>query len=79
MEAWLRHFPAEQIHVMQMEELAEDPEGCMRRLKVFLGLDPAQPPAELRNVNARPGSSGWPMAKAAYEGLLVNTREDARL
>jgi len=78
MTAWLRHFPASQVHVIQLEELAEDPDATMRRLKVFLGLDPDQPPADLRNVNKRAGSSGWPMEKKGYETLLENAREDAR-
>jgi len=78
MEAWLRHFPAKQIHVIQMEELSEDPEGSLRRLKVFLGLDPEQPPADLRNVNARAGSSGWAMKRTGYQALVENARADAK-
>lgn len=76
--AWLEHFPAEQIHVMQFEALAEDPETEMRKLKEFLGLDPDLPSAELRNVNSRPGSSGWPMEKKEYEELIEESRKDAR-
>jgi hypothetical protein len=76
--AWLKYFPAEQIHIMQFEELTDKPEDAMRRMKIFLGLDPEQPPAELRNVNARGGSSGWPMQRKHYEHLVAAVREDAK-
>jgi hypothetical protein len=77
LSAWLEHFPAEQIYVMQFEALAEDPEPELRRMKEFLGLDPALPEAELRNVNSRPGSSGWPMTREEYESLIEESRSDA--
>lgn len=78
MKEWFDAFPADQIHVMQFEELVEDPDGVLLTMKVFLGLDPDQPPAELRNVNARTGSSGWPVERSTYQGLVDDMRADAQ-
>ena len=77
--AWLDHFPSEQIHVMQFEALAVDPEPELHAMKIFLGLDPSQPAAELKNVNPRPGSSGWTMSRIEYQDLIDESRRDAEL
>lgn len=76
LSVWLEHFPADQILVMQFEALAIDPEPELRRMKQFLGLDPDQPSADLRNVNQRSGSSGWPIEKKGYDKLVKRSRAD---
>ena len=76
MGAWLDHFPPEQIHIIQFEQLDDDPEGILYKLKEFLGLNPNQPPAELRNVNQRVGSSGWPLKQKEYLDLVDAARKD---
>ena len=74
-QAWYDHFPAAQIHAIQFEELVEDPDGVLRRLKSFLGIDPELPPRELTNTNRR-ASSGWAMSRADYAGLVETARAD---
>ena len=61
-----------------MEELLEDPDRVLHDMKLFLGLDPEQPPAELRNVNARAGSSGWGLKRDKYQKVVDQAREDAQ-
>ena len=78
LEAWLREFPADQIFIMQFEALATDPGPELRRLKQFLGLSMTEPEEELRNVNSRPGSKGWPMTRDEYKGLIDESRRDAQ-
>lgn len=75
LEAWLDTFPSEQIHVVQFEELQEDTEAVLRRLKVFLGMDPNLPQMELRNVNSR-AVGGYPIEKAQYEELVTAVQPD---
>ena len=76
LSVWLDNFPADQILVMQFEALASNPEPELRRMKEFLGLDPDQPSADLRNVNQRSGSSGWPMERKQYDKLVELSRAD---
>jgi hypothetical protein len=67
------------VHLIQMEELGEvaGEARVLRRLKLFLGLNPDEPPAELRNVNARAGSSGWRMPKERFQTIVELARADA--
>jgi hypothetical protein len=51
--------------------------GGLESLKRFLGLDPALPRAEFRNVNAREGSSGWRVSRTGYERVVASARRDA--
>lgn len=37
---WLEHFPSQQLHVVRMESLFEDPETVIRRTLAFLGVQP---------------------------------------
>lgn len=73
---WLETFPAEQIHVIQFEELQENPEKVLSDLKNFLGMDPNLPEMELRNVNSR-AVGGYPIKKKQYLKLLSMVQPDA--
>lgn len=73
---WFKHFPAEQIYVVQFEELTYSPDKTLKGLKLFLGLDPEKPKRELDQVNARPSSSGWKMNQSDYEGLVSIAKDD---
>ena len=75
-KAWFEAFPASQVHAIQFEELVEDPEGVLRRLKEFLGLDPEMPKRDLANTNRRTSSGGWPIPRDDYEKLVDIARED---
>lgn len=75
-KAWFDAFPASQVHAIQFEELVEDPEGVLRRLKEFLGLDPELPRRDLSNTNRRASSSGWPIPRHDYEKLVAIAKED---
>lgn len=39
---WLEHFPRQQLHVVRMESLFEDPETVIGRTLAFLGLQPLE-------------------------------------
>lgn len=76
MESWFQHFPASQFHIIQFEELQEDPVSVMTRLKEFLGLDPNLPKKKLKNTNLRK-SGGYQMAIEEYKMLLEQVRWDS--
>lgn len=62
--------------MIQFEELQEDPNAVVRRLKEFLGMDPELPKRQLKNTNLRK-SGGYNMTKDDYQGLLEQVRWDA--
>ena len=74
-QAWYDHFPESQIHAIQFEELVEDPDGVLRRLKEFLGIDPDLPARDLTNTNRR-ASSGWPIPQGDYKRLVEMAQAD---
>lgn len=39
-ERWFDHFPSHQFCIFRYEELSSDPDGLLRRLFAFLGVDP---------------------------------------
>lgn len=45
---WFRHFPAQQIMVVLMEDIAADPLGVAQSLYRFLGVNPEFVPSRLR-------------------------------
>ena len=53
----------------------EDPDGVLRRLKSFLGIDPELPARELTNTNRRT-SSGWAVSRTDYIKLVETARAD---
>ena len=81
--SWLDAWPADQVHVVQYEELT-DPESAnaeLVRLKEFLGVDLALPKcakltvSNSRRFRIRP--KGWPVGRREYEGLLQLVKPDA--
>jgi len=66
------------MHVIQFEEFTRDPEGVMRRLKMFLGMEPEYPKAGgMYNVNTRKTSGGSPMKKREYKTLVKMALPDS--
>lgn len=70
LEGWLKVFPTEQVLVMQFEELQEDIEGQLRKLKDFLGLDPELPKYRFNNVNRKQNPEGYPITRQEYQELI---------
>ncbi len=66
-----RHYPREQVHVMQSESFFADPAGEFGRLTSFLELQPWRPPA-FEQHNARPSTS---MPRQARQFLIEHFRE----
>lgn len=62
--------------MIQFEELQEDPEGVLRNLKLFLGLNPDLPKVELGNGNAR-RVGGYPIQRDEYLNLVRMVQPDA--
>lgn len=78
LEAWLETFPAEQVHVIQFEELQENDQRVLHDLKVFLGMDTQLPVQEdLRNVNSRRSGGGYPLTLEEYQSLIALVRPGA--
>jgi hypothetical protein len=78
LEGWLKVWPADQIHVIQFEEFIAETETVMRRLKTFLGLDPALPEnQQVYNVNTRKDSGASPMKRREYRTLIEMARPDS--
>jgi hypothetical protein len=73
----LRHFPREQLLVLQYERCAADPEGELRRTYEFLGLPDADfsPPRLQRRDN--PGRSDTPIPPALEDGVVEAFAHDA--
>lgn len=63
---------------MQFEDMEERPEELLAQLKGFLGMDPALPEEQWRNVNNRAAAvDGDPMRLEDYETMLGWVRKDA--
>lgn len=78
LEAWLETFPAEQVHVIQFEDLQENEQRVLHDLKVFLGMDAQLPVQEkLRNVNSRKNDGGYPLTLEEYQSLVALVRPGA--
>lgn len=69
MAGWIKVFPSDQIHVIQFEQLQEDPNKILHDLKIFLGMDPTLPKIVLSNLNNRK-AGGYPMHRAEYQELV---------
>ena len=69
---WLRHFPAEQIHVVDIDEM-RDAVACvenMRRTFAFLGLPPhAIPDTAPKNTKEQRGRTYGPMDPTTHRRL----------
>jgi hypothetical protein len=78
LEAWLETFPAQQVHVIQFEDLQENNQRVLHDLKVFLGMDTQLPvQEELRNVNSRRSAGGYPLTLEEYQSLIALVRPGA--
>jgi Sulfotransferase family len=77
MEGWLKYFPAEQIKVVQFEELQEDPNRMLHEIKLFLGMDPQFPDIVLQITNSR-RQGGYPMELEKYQDLVATARPKAQ-
>ncbi|MBO0608592.1 sulfotransferase domain-containing protein [Myceligenerans salitolerans] len=61
---WLKHYPAERVHVLVAEEFYADPQRACDGVAAFLGLDPAPLSAEARTPrNAAPSSTLLPATR----------------
>jgi len=79
LEGWLEAFPQDQVHIIQFEDIEENPEQELADLKTFLGMDPALPQEEWRNVNNRAAAvDGDPMRLEEYEKMVGWVKKDAR-
>lgn len=79
---WLHAFPAEQLHVIQYENLTApgSREAVLADMQRFLGLDPGQAPPELPAENSRKGSEhpgGWPMRREQYEEFMSAAKDSS--
>eukprot|EP00889_Picochlorum_renovo_P007134 jgi/Picre1/34164/NNA_001638.t1 len=78
---WFKHWPAEQIHIVQYEELTnpDTEDSTIWGVKEFIGLDPNLPKAGLTVINDRRfriQPDGWPMAKKQYEKVINLVKPD---
>lgn len=65
---WLKHFPAEQVHVIVAEEFYEAPQRACDGVAEFLGLAPEPLPAAAgRAWNAAPSSKLLPATRESLE------------
>ena len=57
LERWLKFFDLSQFHIVFFEEIRSDPEGVIRELFRWLGVDPGfRPPSLLRKANVSRGA-----------------------
>lgn len=82
LQPWFEHWPADQIHVIQYEELTEEETETteLKRVKKFIGVDPTEPHGKRlalinqRKFKIRP--EGWTMSLEEYEALVELVRPD---
>ena len=78
---WFTHWPEEQIHIVQYEELtnAETEDKVMKEVKEYIGLDPDLPKGGLTVINDRRfriSPEGWKMNRSQYEKLINLVKPD---
>lgn len=79
---WFEEWPADQIHVIQYEELTEDEseQDELHRVKHYLGIDEEEPKGvglglfNVRRFKIRP--EGWKMPRDSYEKMLRIVKPD---
>ena len=76
MSGWIKIFPADQIQVIQFEDLRENPNEILHDLKTFLGMDAKLPKIVLKNLNSKK-AGGYPMKRGQYEELVEKSRPHA--
>jgi len=82
---WVNTWPANQLMVIQYEELTQDEERErieLMRVKTYLGLDPTWPKTEgleLRNARRfKINADGWKIPREQYVELVDIARSDMR-
>lgn len=83
LEAWLRHFSRDGLHVILYEDFAADPAGAVRRVGSFLGIDPGFVP----DVSIRFNTSGrarhrviaWALARFRRQRRFLADRLSPRV
>ncbi|KAL4429840.1 hypothetical protein ABPG77_010957 [Micractinium sp. CCAP 211/92] len=80
LKAWADAFPADQLFVLQYENLtdASRMRGALRDVKRFVGIDTKLPHDDLGLHNSRKSERGWPMARSEYARLVELARRDAQ-
>ncbi|PSC68517.1 sulfotransferase [Micractinium conductrix] len=83
MRPWLKHFPLEQVHMVQYENITsgEGMAPALRGIKRFLGIKPALPDDDLGLYNfrhQRKHKQGWRMTRAQYLDLVAKARRNAQ-
>ena len=78
---WFTHWPEDQIHVVQYEELIDPKteDKVMKEVKVHIGLDPDLPKSGLTVINDRRfriSPEGWKMQRKQYEKLINLVKPD---
>jgi hypothetical protein len=78
---WFTHWPEDQIHIVQYEELIDpDTESkVMKEVKSYVGLDPNLPKGGLTVINDRRfriSPEGWKMKRSQYEKLVNLVKPD---
>jgi len=81
LSSWFTHWPAEQIIVVQYEELTDSKteESVMKDVKKHIDLDPNLPKAGLTVINDRRfriQPEGWKMKKDKYKKLIKLVKPD---
>lgn len=81
LSSWFSHWPAEQILVVQYEELTDSKteDTVMREVKKHIDLDPNLPKASLTVINDRRfriQPEGWKMKKDKYKKLINLVKPD---
>ena len=82
LQPWFEYWPADQIHIIQYEELTEDESEMkeLMRVKEFLGINSEEPKGKglalmnQRRFKIRP--EGWTMSREEYEALLELVKPD---
>ncbi|KAL4437388.1 hypothetical protein ABPG75_004527 [Micractinium tetrahymenae] len=80
LKAWADAFPADQLVVLQYENLTDPARmrAALRDVKRFIGIDAKLPHDDLGLHNSRKSERGWPMGRSEYERLVELARRDAQ-
>lgn len=80
---WLKHFPREQLHLVQYENMTSDDgmRPALRDIKGFLAIKPKLPSEDLGLFNyrhQRTSAPGWHMTRQEYVQLVEKARRNGR-
>ena len=77
LERWLRHWPRNQLLVLQYEQCCRDPAANLRRTYEFVGLDPVRLPRRLRR-RANVTTARVTLSAEERESLSIAYLDDVR-